>query len=180
MRKNRFLSFCFSFMPGAGQMYLGLLKRGVSLMSLFFFSIFFVGFTKIDLFGFAIPVVWFYAFFDSINLSGMPYEKLIQVEDKYLFDFDKLLKNDYWNLFEKRHIALGTAAIVIGVYMIFHNFVEPYIRDIEWLRNLINRMPSLLFAIAIIALGLYLIMGKKQNDEFKDFKEFEGDKNERV
>ena len=35
-RKNGFWNLCFSLIPGAGQMYQGFLKRGVSIMALFF------------------------------------------------------------------------------------------------------------------------------------------------
>jgi TM2 domain-containing membrane protein YozV len=38
-KKNSFLTFIFSLIPGAGQMYLGFMKRGLSLMSCFFFII---------------------------------------------------------------------------------------------------------------------------------------------
>ena len=34
MKKSMFLTFCFSFIPGAGQMYQGYMKRGLSLMIL--------------------------------------------------------------------------------------------------------------------------------------------------
>ena len=34
-KKNRFLTFCFSMLPGAAEMYMGFMKTGVSLMSLF-------------------------------------------------------------------------------------------------------------------------------------------------
>ena len=34
-KKNRFLLFCFSFLPGAGEMYLGFMKTGISLLSIF-------------------------------------------------------------------------------------------------------------------------------------------------
>lgn len=39
-RKSRFLTFVFSMLPGAGHMYMGFMKIGVSFMSVFFFLIF--------------------------------------------------------------------------------------------------------------------------------------------
>ena len=39
-RRSKFWNFFISFMPGAGQMYQGFLKRGTSLMSMFFAEIF--------------------------------------------------------------------------------------------------------------------------------------------
>ena len=35
MKKNGFLTFCFACIPGAGQMYYGYMKRGLSLITLF-------------------------------------------------------------------------------------------------------------------------------------------------
>ena len=35
MKKNLFLTFCFSFIPGAGQMYQAYMKRGLSIMIIF-------------------------------------------------------------------------------------------------------------------------------------------------
>ena len=34
-RKNSFFTFLFSFVPGAGEMYMGFMKQGLSLMTLF-------------------------------------------------------------------------------------------------------------------------------------------------
>ena len=39
-KKSRFLTFCFSMLPGAGEMYMGFMRTGVSLMLLFFLSIY--------------------------------------------------------------------------------------------------------------------------------------------
>ena len=42
-KKSRFLSFCFSFLPGAAEMYMGFMKTGMSLMLVFFLLIAFSG-----------------------------------------------------------------------------------------------------------------------------------------
>ena len=41
-KKNRFLTFCFSCLPGAAEMYMGFMKMGLSLM-LVFFAIIIIG-----------------------------------------------------------------------------------------------------------------------------------------
>ena len=38
-KKNRFFTLVFSCCPGAGEMYMGLYRQGVSLMGLFFCTI---------------------------------------------------------------------------------------------------------------------------------------------
>ena len=69
---NRFLLFVASLIPGAGHMYLGLMKRGLHLMVLFFclfsFSVSFDLFFFTSLIGVAAVVVWFYSFFDCHHL----------------------------------------------------------------------------------------------------------------
>ena len=34
-KKNKFFTFMFSFIPGAAEMYMGFMKQGISLMTLF-------------------------------------------------------------------------------------------------------------------------------------------------
>ena len=41
-KKNRFWTFLFSLFPGAGEMYMGFMKQGVSLMTLFLLQSFFL------------------------------------------------------------------------------------------------------------------------------------------
>ena len=78
MRKSRILTFLFALWPGAGQMYLGYMKRGVSLMLLFCLLMAISSFTGFGVFIFLLPIVWFYGFFDTINLRSMSYEFLPQ------------------------------------------------------------------------------------------------------
>ena len=43
-KKSGFLTFCFSLMPGAGEMYMGFMKQGVSIMAFFWLLIFLAAF----------------------------------------------------------------------------------------------------------------------------------------
>lgn len=49
MRKSRILTFLFALWPGAGQMYLGYMKRGVSLMGVFCLLIAITGFLNLGI-----------------------------------------------------------------------------------------------------------------------------------
>ena len=72
MRKSGFLTFLFSLLPGAGHMYLNMMKKGVCIMSLFF-ALWGVGaFLRLDFLQLLLPVVWFYAFFDVMNIRHLP------------------------------------------------------------------------------------------------------------
>ena len=78
--------FLFSLIPGAGEMYMGFLKAGTSLMALFIFIIFaaatfgFGELVVIDI------IVWFYSFFHVHNLRGMPDEEFCRIEDRFLWE----------------------------------------------------------------------------------------------
>lgn len=65
---NRFWGFVFSLIPGAGQMYLGIMNRGVQLMIAFLIGIVYVAEFNFGtgIFAVLIGIVWFYSFFDYL------------------------------------------------------------------------------------------------------------------
>lgn len=89
-KKSGFLTFCFSLIPGAGEMYLGFMKMGVSLMGLFFAVIVVGGFLNVASVLLIDVIVWFYSFFHVHNLAGMPDEEFLAVEDEFLFRLDEV------------------------------------------------------------------------------------------
>lgn len=68
--KNGFLTVLFSCLPGLGHYYLGMQKRGLNLMILFFLIIFLNTIVPNALsfpLGIAIPILWFYSQFDALK-----------------------------------------------------------------------------------------------------------------
>ena len=84
-KKSPFLTFCFSCIPGAGQMFLGFFKEGISLMTMFFCIFAITDWLYLDRFDIVAVVVWFYAFFDAMNKNSMPDEEFEKLEDHYLW-----------------------------------------------------------------------------------------------
>ena len=166
-KKSSFLTFCFAIIPGAGQMYLGFMKRGVSLMSVFFLITLFASWLHTAPLMYIAPIIWFYAFFDALNLRAMPDDEFYALEDNYIIIPDistenmQLIRGKYRNIF-------AVLLIIIGFFILWNNFFDmiddflPY-----YIRNLLYRsgrfIPQLLVGIAIIALGIYLIRGKKRD-----------------
>ena len=74
-KQGKFLTFCFSCIPGAGQMFLGFFKEGVSLMTMFFGILILTNWLYIEMFGFGAIIVWFYAFFAAMNKNSLPDEE---------------------------------------------------------------------------------------------------------
>ena len=63
MKKNAFLTFIFACIPGAGQMYYGYMRRGLSLITLFCVASAIGALIPPVLL--AVPIIWMYAFFDT-------------------------------------------------------------------------------------------------------------------
>ncbi len=83
-KKNNFFTFIFSLIPGAGQMYMGFMKRGLSLMSVFFLIIFSTIWQNIGPLFFIALIAWFYSFFDTHNLRSTPNDEFYTLEDSYI------------------------------------------------------------------------------------------------
>ena len=62
MQKNGFLTLCFSFIPGAGQMYQGYMKRGLTQVLLFVIPLM-IGGAFLPVLMVLSAVVYMYSFF---------------------------------------------------------------------------------------------------------------------
>ena len=90
-------------------------------------------------------------------------------------------------LLEKRHVLIGGGLIFIGGWAIFSSFVSPLIYyfvetmgyESWYLRSILNRIPSVVVAVAVIFFGIYLVKGKKRPVQpEEEFVEYRGDSNE--
>jgi len=171
-KRSNFLTFCFAFLPGAGQMYMGFMKRGVSIMSAFSLLIFSSIWLNFIPLLFAIPVIWFFSFFDTINLRTLPEESLAAMEDCYII-FPELLKNKSYFLTGKYRTVFAIILIFCGVSVLLNNLYGM----LGWilptlLKNFLYSFSSYFFqlmvASGLIIFGIYLIVGKKKFMNFKD------------
>ena len=186
MKKSSFLTFCFAMIPGAGQMYLGMIKRGVSIMLLFAAITAVTGFLNLPLFAMFLPVLWFFAFFDTFNIKGMSYEEQVVYKDKFLFNLDELAGKDFMAIISKRHVLIGWGCVLFGVYMIFQNIRHTIENMLEvffpQIRYLFNAIPTFVVALLIIILGIYLVTGGRKRKALPpaddDFTQYGGKKDE--
>ena len=116
-QRNKFWNFCLACMPGAGQMYLGFFKQGISLMTIFMGCCALISLIGVDAIAFALPIVWFYAFFDAINKNSLPADQFEKLEDDWLF-----IKNtDEFKLnFKKVRIVVAVILILIGINSLYN------------------------------------------------------------
>ena len=106
-KKSRFLSFCFSFLPGAAEMYMGFMKTGMSLMLVFFLLIAFSGWIQQTIIVLFDVVVWFYGFFHANHLAGLSDEEFAQVEDEYIFGMESFLGTKGYVEKHQKWVAYG-------------------------------------------------------------------------
>lgn len=161
MRKSRFLTFLFGMIPGAGQMYLGYMKRGVSLMGAFAVVLTIAAFLNIPVLTFLLPVIWFYAFFDALNLRSLTFDTRC-IQDDFLFHLDDLRRWDVIGFAQRRHLLVGCLCIFIGIYILLQNIIAPiFVRlfDIWVVSAIAQSLPTLALAVVIILFGLRLIRG---------------------
>ena len=62
---------------------MGFMKQGAVLMTLFFGCCAMSSWLSLDVFGFILPVIWFYGFFHVHNLAGLPDEEFYSMEDTF-------------------------------------------------------------------------------------------------
>ncbi len=174
-KKRGFWLFIFSLIPGAGEMYLGFFKQGISIMATCFAMIAGASWLNLGPIMFIMPVLWFYSFFHVHNLASLSDEEFYSIQDDYLFHLkDSQVQNIIGG--EKGRKILAFVLLLIGVSAIW-NILCDYLDIIlqmcgiqtDYLHRIYDKVPQLVFAIFIIWLGIYLIKGKKKElDSIED------------
>lgn len=122
MKKNIFLTFCFSFIPGAGQMYQAYMKRGVSIMTMFALIIGIMAVVPIPLFAIPIPVIYAFSFFDTYNIRnkiGTDKEE----KDDYLWNNTSFMDILQKFNFKKKNYFVGVILILVGIYILLNTVI---------------------------------------------------------
>ena len=161
-KKSGFLTFCFSLIPGAGEMYMGFMKQGISIMAVFWILVFFASFLNVGPMLFILPILWCYSFFNVHNIRGMSDEEFYALEDDYLFHLDSALDQGKWK--GKQTNFLAAALIIAGVAILWR-YIGDCMRwmlpdSVYWI--MIDSIPQVVIALLLIWGGIYLIRGKKK------------------
>lgn len=165
-KKNPFYRLCFSLLPGAGEMYMGFMKMGLSTMSLFMAVFFFAVTLEFGALMIVGLVIWFYSFFHVHNLASLPDEEFYSIEDDYIFHFTEPSKSGQEFLKNNRRI-LAYALILVGIVTTWQgilNMLYDYVPEeiYYFIRHLTYDLPKLVIGVGIICLGVAMIRGKKK------------------
>ncbi len=161
-KKNGFLTFCFSLVPGAGEMYMGFMKQGISIMAAFWLLLALTTFLDIGPLLFFIPLLWCYSFFNVHNLRGLPDEEFYAQEDDYAFHLSRVLPMEKWGKAQSGVVA--GILIFVGACLLWSN-ARGYLYWIlpdEAVWILLDSVPQIVFGVLLILCGICLIRGKKK------------------
>ena len=188
MKKNGSLSFLFAFVPGAGQMYQGYMKRGLSLITLFFLCI--MAGMLLEPLVLTALIVWMYSFFDTFNLRAQFIAGTAPADD-YLVHFNT--KDARLTLFFRdSHKLLGWGLIALGGLVAYENVIMRVFGDVMWRWGqnnpvfrafylMLDELPQIVTCVALIVCGLWLVRGPKgkkvhrkkaEEPEDEDFREY--------
>lgn len=167
-KKSKFWLFIFSLCPGAGHMYMGFMRMGISLLLGFMVLLMVVSITGISAFSVLPIVLYVYSFFHANNIGGLDDESFEALEDEYLFGLHNIGSQQV-KIDQKGKKVVAVVLIVIGLYMLW-NVVFGLLRDFfGWNNPIIKAMyymvtddiPRVAIGIAIIWFGVVLLRGKK-------------------
>lgn len=170
MKKNGFFTFCFSLIPGCGQMYQGYMRRGASILG-WFCAIMFL---SIWLYAGALSVflvlIWAVSFFDSFNLRSLSYEQRSTFRDDFIPSATWLREQGVskGRLQGKSGKIFGWGCIAIGVILLYNMIIDPIIWQLSnyypMLSSFMRSLPGIAIAIAAIIFGIWLLRGGKNNN----------------
>ncbi len=166
-KKKGFFTLIYSFIPGAAEMHMGFMKKGISLMGLFFFSFIVMATLSLwDVFILMPILIWFYSFFHARNLVSCDDETFATLKDGFIWENFAMERN-----IQVSNPALrkwGAAILIIcGAIMLWNN-MEQIIYNImpdrfwRYVGPIVSSVPQIVTALLIIVIGIILIKGKKE------------------
>ena len=178
MLKNGLLTLLFAFIPGAGQMYQGYMKRGLSLMLMCcVIGVLAMLFSPIALF---LLLVFMYSFFDTLNLRAQIALGNAPADD-YLVHLDPKDKR-LARLLLDSHKLVGWALIAFGALIAYQSLIMNILGDLvyRWghsspvfraLYLVMDSLPDVVVCVVLIVCGVWLVKGPhpaKKPDASKD------------
>ncbi|MFB7139723.1 hypothetical protein ACFCYN_08740 [Gottfriedia sp. NPDC056225] len=150
MKSRKRLVYILSILPGLGHFYLGLMSRGLQFMLLFFGTIFLTN--LISSFGFFIPVIVFYSYFDAL-----------QYHSKYREDIELIDEPILNNHFKVNKFLIGWVLIGFGCLSLLENASDYISRHYNLFIDY-HLVQNLIFSFVFVVLGIKLLTGKPKKE----------------
>lgn len=168
-QKKGFWLFIFSLIPGAGELYMGFRKMGLSIMIMFWGCIASASLLGFNALIFLLPIIWFYSFFNVHNLKALNEEEFHSVEDRFLLPTEGLIENKETFIKQYRNV-LAVILVVLGItglWDVLTNFLRWILPEsiYDYISGFGYQLPTLAISIIMIVIGIKLIKGKKEELE---------------
>lgn len=152
---RKLMAIGLSIFPGAGHMYLGLLRQGAQIMAAFFLALCLVSFLDLRVLIFVLPVIWFYSLFDVCHLLDEESDGL-RPDTSMIFDWFN--DHPHW---------LGWGLIILGILVIVQKVISP---TLGYMLSpaIKNYIETSLVAILLIGGGIKLLAGNKADNDNRD------------
>lgn len=171
-KKNGFFTFLCSLIPGAGELYMGFKKQGVSTMAVFAGVIALTSMTGFTWLLLALPILWAYSFFNVHHLRTMPEEEFQMQRDKYILRVDYILEHKK-ELLKKYRVVIAAVLILTGISVVWHMFGSMIYRFLPV--NMVNSffelnglLKNAIVAAVCLGSGIYLAVNKEKWQDFID------------
>lgn len=170
MQKKGFLLFLCSLIPGAGELYMGFKKRGVSMMAIFWGIVALACVSGLEWFALALPVVWAYSFFQVHNLKSLPEEVFYLQKDEYAFHFGYVLEHKR-EMLKKYWVVIAAVCILLGGSVLFHTFgdILYYLLPMHLADSFAmvsGMIKNAVVAVVFLGGGIYLAVNKEKWQDF--------------
>ena len=173
MEKSNFWKFIFSFIPGAGYMYLGMMKKGFVVMLSFLGLMGMAGTMAMSFLLCILPAIWFYAFFETYNLGKLDLETRLEKDKQFYDGILRLFDGNLAIFMGKRQKLIGGIFIFFALYAFIYGVLKPLFGwdSRYWIvSRLIDVLPTVLVIVFLFKFGQYL-MKKEQTEDFTAYKE---------
>ena len=170
-KKNNIFTFFCSFIPGAAEMYMGFMKMGFSIMTIFVISFIIPVIFHIEILLCSSALIWFFAFFHARNVATSDNETFLSLEDKWIWEsFINMERVPSLNRVYQKWFAI--ILIIVGFGSLLNNcmnMIYNLIPDNLWnvLYPIVNQIPKIFISIILIVIGMKMIRGKKEEIDGK-------------
>lgn len=157
LNNRKIIAISLSIIPGAGHMYLGLLKQGTQLMTVFFLVVFVTNWLHMSLLAFILPVLWFYSLFDAYHFLEEE-SNGVQTDESPLFEW-----------FRSYPAWMGWGLIILSGLVILQRAVAPILETLLS-ASVRNNLETAFIALLLLAGGIKMLAGNKTAQKMEEDK----------
>lgn len=170
MQKKGFLLFLCSLIPGAGELYMGFKKRGISMMAIFWGIVALTSVSGLEVLALTLPIVWAYSFFQVHNLKSLPEEVFYLQKDEYAFHFGYVLEHKR-EMLRKYRVVIAGVCILLGGSVLIHTFgdILYYLLPMHLADSFAmvsGMIKNAVVAVVFLGGGIYLAVNKEKWQDF--------------